>query len=143
MRYPSVVVGLAIAAALLASACTASVDASGTLSALNNIDGVGFHAVDAALAAPGAKIDAAWLGKTRNARIAVAATTWPKELQPQATAFVTAAAALQAALEKDDVAGAAKPAHDAHEAQHDLSADAYNYLAAKSGISVPKAAGGH
>lgn len=140
MRHLVVFVGLSIAAALFMSACSASSSASGgTLAAVNNIDAAGFHGMDTALAASGAKIDASWLGKARNARIAVASTTWPKELDPQAKAFVTAAAELQAALEKDDAAAAAKPAHDAHETQHDLSADTYNYLAKQAGIAVPKA----
>src|SRR3990170_4868694 len=103
------------------------------------MDSVGFHAIDTALAESGAKVDAQWLGKTRNARIAVASTAWPKDLAPQAKAFVEAAAKLQAALEQDDPKAAAPAAHDAHEAQHDRSADAYNYLAKQAGIGVPKA----
>ena len=54
------------------------------------------------------------------------------------SAFVAAAAELQAALEKDDATAGAKPAHDTHEAQHDLSASAYNYLAGKAGIPQTK-----
>ncbi|MFN8638038.1 MAG: hypothetical protein U0360_00925 [Dehalococcoidia bacterium] len=114
---------------------------AGIVAALNNIDGVGFHAIDDAIGKPGAKIDASWLGKVRNARIAVAATTWPKDLQTQSKAFLDASATLQTALDKDDAAGAAKPARDAHEAQHTLSADAYNYLAKASGIATPHPAG--
>ena len=136
--------GLPVAAAvLLLSACSASNEATATLAPVTLIDAAGFHGIDTALAASGATIDAQWLGKTRNARIAVASTTWPDELQPQARAFLDAAARLQAALEQDDAAAAAGPAHDTHEAQHDLSADAYNYLAGKAGIAVPKAEAGH
>jgi hypothetical protein len=135
------------AAAGLGAACSSGAAAGGAnagiVAAVYNIDGVGFHGIDEALAKPGANIEASWLGKVRNARIAVAATTWPKDLQPQAKAFGEATAALQTALEKDDAAGAAKPAHDSHEAQHDLSSDSYNYLAKASGIATPKAAAGH
>lgn len=133
------------AGAVVSAACSSGASASGSnagiVAALNNIDAVGFHGIDDALGKPGAKIEASWLGKVRNARIAVAATTWPKDLQPQAKAFVEAAAALQTALEKDDVAGATKPARDSHETQHELSADAYNYLAKGAGIPTPHDAG--
>ena len=131
------------AALLLLSGCSTSNEPAEVLPAVALIDGAGFHGIDTALAEPGAKIDAQWLGNTRNARIAVASTSWPDELKPEARAFVDAAARLQAALETDDAAAAAAPAHDTHEAQHDLSADTYNYLAGKAGIAVPTAEAGH
>ena len=144
MRRLIVFGGLPLAAAVVfLSGCSASNEATATLVPVTLIDGAGFHAMDTALAAPGAQIDPQWLGRTRNARIAVASTTWPDDLKPQARAFIDAAARLQAALEEDDAAAAAAPAHDTHEAQHDLSADAYNYLAGKAGIAVPKAEAGH
>jgi len=65
--------GLLLAAASLLSGCSASSESAALLAPVTLIDGVGFHAIDTALAAPGATVDAAWLGKTRNARIAVAA----------------------------------------------------------------------
>jgi hypothetical protein len=66
----------------------------------------------------------------------VAATSWPEEVQPQAKAFVEAAGKLQAALEADDARAAAAAAKEAHETQHDLSADAYAHLAAKHGLEA-------
>lgn len=138
MRRLSVIGAIVAAAAIVSSACsTASASSNGDiLAALYNMDGVGFHGIDEGLRAPAATINSQWLGKTKNARIAVAATTWPKELQPQAKAFVEASGKLVAALEKDDAAGAAAPAKEAHETQHDLSADAYAYLAGKAGIAA-------
>lgn len=138
MRRLSVVGVIAAAAAIVFAACnTASASSNGEiLAAVNNMDAVGFHGIDEGLRAPSATINSQWLGKTKNARIAVAATTWPKELEPQARAFVEATGKLAAALEKDDAASAAAPAKEAHEAQHDLSADAYAYLAGKSGIAA-------
>lgn len=129
---------IAAATAIVFSACgTAGASSNGEiLAALYHMDAVGFHGIDEGLRGPSAKIDAQWLGKTKNARIAVAATTWPKDLQPQAKAFVEASGKLVAALEKDDAAGAAAPAKEAHEAQHDLSADAYAYLAGKAGLTA-------
>ena len=134
---------LLAAIAVVLSGCSASNEAVAMLAPVTLIDGAGFHGIDTALAVPGAEIDPQWLGKTRNARIAVASTTWPDELKPQVQAFVDAAAQLQAALESDDAAAAAAAAHETHEAQHDLSVDAYNYLAGKAGIAVPKAEAGH
>src|SRR5215216_1932709 len=125
MRRLVVCGGLLVAASLVLSACSASSEPAGTLAAVNVIDGVGFHGIDTALAASRAAIDAAWLGKTRNARIAAASTSWPDELDAEAKAFVTAAAQLQTALENDDAGAAAAPAHEAHETAHDLSVTAY------------------
>lgn len=139
MRHLVLFGGLLAAAAVVMSACSAADDpAAGMLAAVNVIDGAGFHGIDEALAKPGAKVDAAWLGKTRNARIAIASASWPKDLDPEAKAFVAAAARLQAALEKDDATAAAAPAHDTHEAQHELTASTYNYLAGKAGIPQTK-----
>jgi hypothetical protein len=143
MRRLSVLGGLLAAAVVVLSGCSTSNESAAILAPVTLIDGAGFHGMDTALAASGGTIDPQWLGKTRNARIAVASTTWPDELEAQAQAFVDAAAKLQAALESDDVAAAAAPAHDAHETQHDLSADTYNYLAGKAGIAVPRAEAGH
>jgi hypothetical protein len=135
-----------VAAALTVTACTSTSAASESpgsiLAAMSLIDTAGFHGMDTGLNGATPAIDASWLGKTRNARIASAAITWPEELQPQAKAFTDAAARLQAALENDDAAAAAAPAHDTHETQHDLSADAYAYLGTKAGIA-PAKGGGH
>ena len=148
LRMWLMVLGIGAIASVGAACSTGAAATSsntGIVAALNNIDGVGFHGIDEALAKPGAKVDASWLGKVRNARIAVAATPWPKDLQSQSKAFLDATTALQTALEKDDAAGAAKPAHDSHEAQHDLSSSSYTFLAKSAGIAVatPKAATGH
>jgi hypothetical protein len=132
--------GLLVVAAVLLASCS-SASAAEPLAALNIMDSVGFHEIDTTLSSASGAIDPQWLGRTRNARIAVAATSWPEELQPQAKAFVEAAGKLQAALEADDARAAAAPAREAHETQHDLSADAYTHLAAKAGIHVP--GGGH
>ncbi len=141
MRRLATIGAIVVASAIMFSACsTASASSNGeVLAALYNIDGVGFHGIDEGLRAPGATINSQWLGKAKNARIAVAATTWPKDLQPQAKAFVEASGKLVAALEQDDAAGAAEPAKETHEAQHSLSADAYAYLAGKAGIGTPTA----
>ncbi|MCC6238317.1 MAG: hypothetical protein IT299_12210 [Dehalococcoidia bacterium] len=140
MRRLGLVGAIVAASAIVFSACsTASASSnSDILAALYNMDGVGFHGIDDGLRAASPKIDSQWLGKTKNARIAVAATTWPKDLEPQARAFVEASGKLAAALENDDVAGAAAPAKEAHEAQHELSADAYAYLAGKAGLTATK-----
>jgi len=140
MRRLALIGVIAAASAIVFSACSSAGAASNgdILAALYNMDAVGFHGIDEGLRAPSAKIDSQWLGKTKNARIAVAATTWPKDLEPQAKAFVEASGKLVAALEQDDAAGAAAPAKEAHEAQHDLSADAYTYLAGKAGLTATK-----
>jgi hypothetical protein len=132
--------GLLVAAAVLLVSCS-SASASEPLAALNIMDSAGFHGMDTTLNGSNAAIDSQWLGKTRNARIAVASTSWPEELQPQAKAFVEAAGKLQAALEADDPRAAAGPAKETHETQHDLSADAYTHLAGKAGIAMPGSEG--
>jgi hypothetical protein len=125
--------GLLLVAAVLLVSCS-SASASEPLAALNIMDSAGFHSMDTTLNGANGAIDAQWLGRTRSARIAVASTSWPEELQPQAKAFVEAAGKLQAALGADDASAAAGHAKAAHETQHDLSADAYTYLAGKAGI---------
>lgn len=130
--------GLIAVSALMFSGCTTASASSNSelLAALNIMDSVGFHDIDEGLRATPQKLEASWLGKTKNARIAVAATTWPKELKPMATAFVDSAGKLQEALEKDDKSGAVAPAKAVHEAQHELSHEAYSYLATKAGLAT-------
>jgi hypothetical protein len=122
------------------SDASADDDGGALLSALVLMDGAGFHTMEEALSAPGATIDAEWLGRTRNARIAVATVTWPDDLEAKAKAFTDAVAPFQAALEDDDAAEAARAVSAAHAAQHALSLDAYDHLAEEAGIP---AAGDH
>ena len=110
------------------------------MAALSNIDAVGFHAIDTSLNVNSeGKIDAQWAGKVRHAQIAVASTDWPDELDPLAKDFLSAAQQLAVAVEADDPRAAAPAAKAAHEAQHDLSTEGWEYLAKKSGIEL----GGH
>ena len=122
------------------AAASANGDTGAMLAALTVIDGAGFHGMDTALNTPGARIDAAWAGKTRRAIVAAKAISWPEEVRDEAVAFSEASTRLLTALEKDDAAGAAKPAKDGHDTQHDLSTKAWELLGTQAGV---KAGGSH
>lgn len=142
LRSLFVLVSAAVVLAVSAS-CTAGSAAgeSGPMvAALSNIDAVGFHSIDTTLnLSSDAKIDAQWAGRVRHAQIAVASTAWPKELDKLAKDFVSATQQLAVAVEADDPKAAAPAAKAAHEAQHELSTDGWEYLGKKAGL----AAGAH
>ena len=112
------------------------IDGAGMLAALAIIDGAEFHIIDEAINEAAAPIEAQWLGRTRNARTAVATIRWPADLEHAAQDFVAAAGELATALEADDSAAAAGPAAATHEAQHDLSTAGWAHLAAAAGLEA-------
>ena len=112
---------------------------AGVLAALAYIDNVGFHGIATNLTGPAPKIDRNWAALIGNARIAVAATTWPGQLDPQVQAFLTAAAKLVAALELRDTDATKGPAGELHISYHALSDAGWQHLAQAAGI----AAGAH
>lgn len=119
------------------STSDASQDAA-MLVALSIIDGVGFHAIDEELnKAGGGAIDSTWLGKVRHAQVAVATVEWPDSLAEKAETFVATADRLSVMLEADDPKGAAGPAAEGHEAQHELSTEAWAELSARADIEAP------
>lgn len=111
-----------------------AVTAPGLLAALTHIDTVGFHGMATALTGSEPRIDRIWAPLIRNARIAVAVTTWPDELQPAADRFTAAAGELIPALERRDTRGVADPAKELHVAYHALSDAGWGHLASTAGI---------
>lgn len=109
-------------------------NAAGMIAALAYIDGVGFHGIDMVLSSESPTINLAWLGKIRNARIAVAAIEWPDEFHFKAGSFADAAGRLVTALGEDDVATAVAPSADVHGAWHALSDAGWSWLATTAGI---------
>lgn len=142
-RFSLFAIGALAVGVLFVAACAdeagsadPSADHAEMLAALTVIDGAEFHAMDETLNGPEAAIDPAWLGRTRNGRIAVASATWPEDLRPLEQAFMDAAASLAEALEADDAVGAAEPAAATHDAQHELSVAGWNHLAEQAGLTV-------
>ncbi|GMU41232.1 MAG: mechanosensitive ion channel protein [Chloroflexota bacterium] len=115
-----------------------AVDPGDLLAAVIHLDAAGFHAMDDALNGDAPEIDPAWLGAAQRARVAVEAVAWPEGLTDAVEAFVTASAALEAALDADDAAAAAPLAVTAHDTQHALSHEAYHAI----GEAEPASGGG-
>jgi len=111
-----------------------AVTAAGLLAVLTHIDTVGFHGIATALTGAEPKIDRNWAPLIRNARIAVAVTAWPDELQPAAERFMASAEQLTPVLERRDTAEVANPAKELHIAYHALSDAGWSYLASVAGI---------
>jgi hypothetical protein len=112
----------------------AAVRTAGLLAALTHIDNVGFHGIATNLSGATPKIDRSWAGLVRNARTAVAAISWPAEIQAMADRFTAAAGQLAAALDQRDADATADPAKELHVAYHALSDAGWAYLAKTAGI---------
>ncbi|MFJ5955349.1 hypothetical protein ACIQC5_05250 [Paenarthrobacter sp. NPDC092416] len=112
---------------------------AGLLASLTYIDNVGFHGIATTLTGPDPKIDRNWAALIRNAHIAVAAITWPLDLQATASRFTYAADQLIAVLERRDTASVAEPAKELHIAYHALSDAGWSHLAAVAGITTEDA----
>lgn len=109
-------------------------DRAGMLAALAIIDGSGFHALSERLTGPNPAIDPSDLGHVRHARIAAASVTWPDEIRKKSQAFEATTEVLADALERDNVAAAAKAVLEAHAAYHALSDAGWEYLADRAGV---------
>ncbi|OFI36877.1 hypothetical protein BIU82_10610 [Arthrobacter sp. SW1] len=117
---------------------------AGVLAALAYIDNVGFHGIATNLTGPAPKIDRNWAALIGNARIAVAATRWPEQLNPQVEAFLAAAAKLITALELRDTEASKGPAGELHISYHALSDAGWQHLAGSAGMEPGNAEGhGH
>ncbi|WP_420179892.1 hypothetical protein [Paenarthrobacter sp. TA1.8] len=111
-----------------------AVTPTGLLAALTHIDTVGFHGIATALTGSEPRIDRNWAALIHNARIAVAVTTWPDELQAASDRFTAAAGQLIPALEERDTGGVVEPAKELHIAYHALSDAGWSYLASTAGV---------
>lgn len=109
---------------------------AGLLASLTYIDNVGFHGIATTLTGPDPKIDRNWAALIRNAHIAVAAITWPPDLQAAASRFTHAADELIAVLERRDTASVGEPAKELHIAYHALSDAGWSHLAAATGMTT-------
>ncbi len=84
------------------------------------LDTAGFHGIAEALTET-KKIDTSALSKVNRVKKVLTQTTWPRELNEQAQAFIKSLGEFAAALEAENVEDATKLAEPVHEAQHDLS----------------------
>jgi len=136
--------GLLAATAVLATACedddaadnTTAVDHGAMLAALNTLELSELHHVNVMLVSDDPMIDPAWLAPLRHARLAVAATTWPDELQAAADEFLSKSMPLEMAIANDDLEQASAVATDAHTAWHMLKDPAYQYIAEAIGFEI-------
>ncbi len=109
----------------------------GMLAALSILDSTGLHDIDETLnATPPGEIDARWLGRVQHAQIAVAAASWPAELQSDANALTVTLGELAAELEADSPATAAPIATRAHDEGHDFSGAGWAALAEAAGVDM-------
>jgi hypothetical protein len=109
------------------------------ISAVWVLDNSGLHDVDDALDS-GKDLPAGALGRVQHAQLVAGATAWPSTLQPTASDITRQLTQLRMALEAGDMTAAMTPAHEAHERGHDLSSQAYAWLAAQANLVAPGAA---
>jgi hypothetical protein len=96
------------------------------LAAARHLASAEFHAMDKALNE--GEVNPRYLQTVGNAIVVVRVVAWPQELQGAASGFVEAAEDLAAALEAEDVEGAAQAASAAHDTHHLLSSRIFAYL---------------
>jgi hypothetical protein len=95
------------------------------------MDSAGFHSMDDALNEK-KQVDAGYLSKVQRVQRVLAQATWPAALSNETTALFSSLNALAKALSDNKVDEAAKAAHDAHEAQHELSHAVDHWLVANA-----------
>src|SRR5262249_24513000 len=103
------------------------------------LDNSGLHDIDDALES-GSALPAGALGRVQHAQLVAGATVWPAGLQDTAAQMSTKLTQLRTALEAGDMSSAMDPAHDSHELAHDLSSQAYAWLAAQANLVAPGSA---
>lgn len=110
-------------------------DAGAMLAALDILESAELHAVELALIEEDATIDPEWLGRLRNARIAIAVIDWPEELQEPAQAFLDQSMPLETALAEDDAEAAGAVVTATHSAFHALNSAGFDFLAEQAGVA--------
>jgi hypothetical protein len=100
------------------------------------LDNSGLHDIDDALDS-GSALPSGALGRVQHAQLVAGATVWPTGLQDTAAKLTGELTRLRNAIEAGDMAAAAVPAHDAHEPAHDLSRNAYAWLASEAKLVAP------
>ncbi|MGB2693566.1 MAG: hypothetical protein WBD55_00080 [Dehalococcoidia bacterium] len=105
------------------------------VAALNVVSAASLHAIDESAAA--GELPEAGSGGVEAALIAVATTAWPDDLKEMATDLQEKLSALLEAMATDDAATIAQPAADAHEASHEFSHAASDYLGETAGLTLP------
>ncbi|GAB4325431.1 MAG: hypothetical protein Kow0010_07930 [Dehalococcoidia bacterium] len=98
------------------------------LAAIDVVDSAGFHDMAKTLA-EATEINPRLARTVANVRTVVEGTRWGSALESQAHELAEALAVLEAALTAEDLDGARAAAEAVHDAQHDLSADTYAWLA--------------
>ena len=116
------------------SAATQAIAVGHVIAAIALLDASEFHALAEAVKA--GTIPAGSLGKVHRARLVAAATTWPETLREAAHKLVQELGHLYQAIETGNAAGAAEPAHEVHEVEHDLSKAVYAWLAERAGLAL-------
>jgi uncharacterized protein YcnI len=106
---------------------------SHVIAAIWILDNSGLHDIDEGAAA--GSLPAGSLGRVQRAHTVAAVTMWPPALREDAQRLVHELAELHAAIENNNVAAAAGPAHEAHEVGHDLSSKAYAWFSQVAGLS--------
>jgi len=109
-------------------AINASLQRIETLTALNTMEGVGFHDIAEDLQAA-SELDTFTLSTIRRARQVAAVTVWPQDLSELAATFLTKLGEFETALEAEDLRESKGLANETHDAWHELQTEAYPYLA--------------
>jgi len=111
---------------------------SAMVAALHVLDAGGrLHEIDMAVHERG-EVEAGSSGYVDAALLAIASTTWPDELRPQADDLRTKLQQFATALDGGDVAVVAPASRAAHDAAHTLTIDCSEHLAETVGLGEPQ-----
>lgn len=112
-------------------------DVPALVSAVSILGTAGLHAIDED-ANENDTVSAGASGPVQRALLAVAATTWPADMQADADALEAKLLELLEALGSADAAVVGPPAAEAHELQHDFEHKVSDYIAEQAGVTLPQ-----
>lgn len=112
------------------------------IAAINFLSNAGLHGIDESINDDG-EIPGNARTQAQRAEAVTRLTEWPEDLQASADALAQIFADMAAALDGDapDMEAAGEAAKNAHDAEHDFSADVWAHIYAEAGIEG--AGGGH
>lgn len=122
-------------------AMTSAIQRTAIVSALNVISAAGLHEIDESIG--GGEIPAGAAGGVDSAVVAMVSVDWPEELKADADALTASLQDLAAAIDAGDAAAAAPIASAAHEASHDFSHAASEFVSTASGLAPQGEEGDH
>jgi hypothetical protein len=113
-------------------ALTLAIQRTAIVSALNAFSAAGLHAMNESI--DGGAIPAGAAGGVDSAIVAMASVDWPEELKADADALAASFQQLAEAIDAGDAAAAAPISSDTHEAWHEFSHMAAQFVSQAAGL---------